>query len=894
MEPHENRFNLQIQLTDRFLQRLKDIGLLFMMTIQKVLLALVCLLVINASAWAQDTVPFDADWKFRLFQPNDGGEYIEFEPVKKRRGKKKTKKTTNQPVKAEVTRKAEMKKSDGESDALIGLPKEVMKLHTVGFDDSKWRTLNLPHDWAIEQGFRKELPNRTGKLPWSGVGWYRKSFELPAADADKKIFIEFDGAMSGTSVWVNGAWAGEWPFGYSSFRFNITSHVKAGEQNTIAVRLDNKPESSRWYPGGGIYRHVRLVKKNQIHIDHWGVFVTTPEVTAEAATIDIRTDLKGNAPGVEVNHAIYELDSDQLLASGSGTMATIRIDAPKLWDLETPNLYKVRTTIVEDGKEVDSETTTFGIRSLEFNAEGFFLNGNQVRLNGVCQHSDLGPLGMSVNRRAMQRQIEILQELGCNAIRTSHNPPDPEFLDLCDRMGVLVQVESFDTWRVKKTENDYHRLFDAWHERDLRAMVRRDRNHPSVIMWSTGNEVLEQRESANTAVVKMLAAIVKDEDPTRATTFGCSMADAAVNGFAAVSEVMGVNYKPELYAEIRAKFPDVPLYASESTSSVSSRGEYFFPVSENQREGVGGAFHVSDYGLYASPNGHPADEEFAAQDKHPFVIGEFVWTGFDYLGEPTPYNKDKTNLLNYADPKERARVKKEMARLGNNIPPRSSYFGIVDLCGFPKDRFYLYQSRWRPDLPMAHILPHWNWPDRKGAVTPVHVYTSGDEAELFLNGTSLGRKKKGEFEYRLRWDDVVYEPGELKVIAYKHGQSWAQDVVKTTGDAEALSLTADHNAIAADGADLSFVTLRVVDADGQVVPKMSPSIKYRLEGPGEIIAVGNGDPTSLESFQATQRRAFNGLALVIIRSEKGNPGKLVLRAEAEGLKSATTEIITTN
>ena len=864
-----------------------------MKTLFQPLLACVVLLILTASAGAQGTVPFDADWKFKLFQPNDAGAYIEVEPVKKKRwGKKKNakkagKKKTVAPTQAEVSPDA---KRSGDAAAMNGLPKEPTKLHTIGFDDSQWRALNLPHDWAIEQEFRKELPNRTGKLPWPGIGWYRKTFDLPAEDDGKKIFIEFDGAMSGTNVWVNGAWAGEWPYGYSSFRFDITNHVNAGDSNTIAVRLDNKPESSRWYPGGGIYRHVRLVKENHVHVDHWGVFVTTPKVSTEAATIVIRTELKGNAPDVDVTHSIYELDSDQPLASGSGTMATIQLDSPKLWDLENPNLYRALTTVTKGGIEVDTQTTTFGIRSLEFNTQGFFLNGRQIKLNGVCQHSDLGPLGMAVNRRAMERQIEILKEFGCNAIRTSHNPPDPEFLGLCDRMGVLVQVESFDTWRVQKTENDYHRFFNAWHERDLRAMVRRDRNHPCVIMWSTGNEVLEQLELVNTALVKMLAAIIKDEDPTRVTTFGCSKPEAAVNGFGAVSEVMGINYKPELYAEIRAKFPDVPLYASESTSSVSSRGEYFFPVSENQREGSGGDFHVSDYGLYASPNGHPADEEFAAQDQNPFVIGEFVWTGFDYIGEPTPYNKDKTNLLNYADPQERARVKEEMNRLGNTIPPRSSYFGIVDLCGFPKDRFYLYQSRWRPELPMVHILPHWNWPERVGEVTPVHVYTSGDEAELFLNGKSLGRKKKGEFEYRLRWNDVVYEPGELKVVAYKDGQSWAQKKVKTTGEAQALSLEVDRVAIAADGADLSFVTVRIVDAEGTVVPRTNPSVQYTLQGPGEIVGVGNGDPTSLESFQATQRKAFNGLALVIIGSQKGKPGKIVLKAEAEGLKSATAEI----
>ncbi len=851
-----------------------------------------------SSIQAQDTIAFDDDWKFARFQPNDVGEYIEVEPTtpKWKKGKKNGANARNKSKQAKKAAADENAKAASEvtSDeaSKSNLPKELPKLHTIEFDDSQWRTLRLPHDWAIEEEFQKELPNRTGKLPWPGIGWYRKSFDVPATDQGKRIFIEFDGAMSGTDVWVNEAWAGQWPFGYSSFRFDITNHLKYGQRNLIAVRLDNKPESSRWYPGGGIYRHVRLAKKNPVHVDHWGVFVTTPKVTSENATIEIRTELKNNAIDVVVRHEILELESDAVLATCSGTLATAQIANPKLWDLDNPSLYRVRTTVLKGNQKVDSVTTEFGIRTLEFNAEGFFLNGNQTRLNGVCQHSDLGPLGMAVNRRAMQRQIEILQSFGCNAIRTAHNPPDPEFLNLCDRMGMLVQVEAFDTWRVKKLDNDYHTLFDAWHERDLRAMVRRDRNHPCVIMWSTGNEVLEQLDLANIAIVKMLASIIKDEDPTRATTFGCSKPDAAVNGFGASAEVMGINYKPHLYGEIREKFPDVPLYASETTSSVSSRGEYFFPVSDNQREGCGGAFHVSDYGLYASPNGYTADTEFAAQDKHPFVIGEFVWTGFDYIGEPTPYNKDRTNLLNYADPLERARVKAEMSRLGKNIPPRSSYFGIVDLCGFPKDRFYLYKSRWRPDVPMAHILPHWNWPGREGKVTPVHVYTSGDEAELFLNDKSLGRKQKEAFQYRFRWDDVIYKPGELKVVTYRKGQPCAEASVKTTGEANALTLTADRQEIAADGSDLSFVTVSVVDDTGNVVPRAKQSVNFSLKGPGEILAIGNGDPTCLDSFKATRRPVFNGLALVVIRSKEGDAGTIVLEATADGLEKANIEIRT--
>ncbi|TGV01867.1 beta-galactosidase GalB [Flavivirga rizhaonensis] len=775
--------------------------------------------------------------------------------------------------------------------------KEPKDLDEPSFDDSDWRVLNVPHDWGIEGPFRADLPNQTGKLPWAGIGWYRKVFKSQKSDVGKKIFVEFDGAMSGTSVWVNGGYVGDWPYGYSSFRFDITRYLKIGKENTIAVRLDNKEASSRWYPGGGIYRNVRLVKTNPIHINQWGVFVTTPKVSPKKATIHIKTDIKNGNKAIEVLHEIFN-NSIKVAEQKTNfkNEADIEISNPKLWNLETPNLYELRTTLIQNGEIIDDYKTSFGIRTIEFTAsDGFLLNGKRVQLKGVCQHHDLGPLGAAINVRAMERQIEILKEFGTNAIRTAHNPPAPEFLDLCDKMGVLVQVEAFDVWNKKKVDNDYSILFGAWHERDLRAMVRRDRNHPSVIMWSTGNEMIELRQGQDAPMALRLADIIKSEDSTRPTTFGNSRPEAQTNGFQKTTDVHGINYKPHLYEEFHKANPNMPLYGSETASTISSRGEYFFPVNyDNKKQGSGGYFQVSSYD-YSAPNwAYPADKEFEAQDKYSYVIGEFVWTGFDYIGEPTPYNKDKTNLLNFTDPAEKAKMKAELEKLGGNIPPRSSYFGIVDLCGFPKDRYYLYQAHWRPDFPMAHILPHWNWPERVGKVTPVFVYTSGDEAELFLNGKSLGKRKKEKYQYRLRWDDVVYKPGELKVIAYKNGKKWAGETVKTTKKASRIKLSPDRSVISANGQDLSFVTVSITDKKGETVPRTHNSIKYNIEGPGEIIAIGNGDPTNHESFQAKERKVFNGLALVVIRSKKGETGKIVLTAESEGLKSSKLVVISTS
>jgi beta-galactosidase len=495
-----------------------------------------------------------------------------------------------------------------------------------------------------------------------------------------------------------------------------------------------------------------------------------------------------------------------------------------------------------------------------------------------------------VHTRALERQLQILQEMGCNAIRTSHNPPAPELLDLCDRLGLVVMDEAFDCWVRGKKRNDYHLLFPDWHEKDVRAQVRRDRNHPCVVLWSIGNEIAEQGSTAGHKVAAELARIVRSEDPTRLVTAGCNDLRAGYNGFQKEVEAFGYNYKPGEYGKFREANPTLPLFGSETASCVSSRGEYFFPVSDNKGQGKAD-FQMSSYDLYAPPWATPPDREFRGQDEFPFCAGEFVWTGFDYLGEPTPYNGDVSILLNFTDPEEKARFESQLKELGKiRVPSRSSYFGIIDLAGFKKDRFYIYQARWRPELPMAHILPHWNWPDRVGQVTPVHVYTSGDEAELFLNGKSLGRKKKGQYEYRLRWDDVVYQPGELKLVAYKDGKKWAQDVMKTAGAATKLKLEPDRDVVRADGKDLCFVTVTVADKGGQLVPRAKQHVTFELSGPGEIVATDNGDATSFEPFQAHERNAFNGLCLVVIRTT-GQSGPMTLKATSPDLQAARVEIV---
>ncbi len=779
----------------------------------------------------------------------------------------------------------------------------------TGFDDSGWRKLNLPHDFGIEGPFAQALPGETGKLPWFGVVWYRKHFDVPAGDAGKQLYLDVDGAMAYATVWINGHCAGGWPYGYASWRVDLTPFVKFGSANTLAIRLDNPKDSSRWYPGGGIYRNVWLTKTSPVHVGHWGTYITTPQVSQDAATISLRTSVDNNSAAeaeVKVATAIFELKADGAksknavaeigtdgikIAAGAttDTAQTIMIPNPKLWGVEHPNRYVAVTTIAQGGKVVDVYETPFGIRTIQFTADnGFLLNGERVRLNGVCDHADLGALGSAVNTRGLERQLEILRGMGGNAIRTSHNPPAPELLELCDKMGFVVMDETFDCWRSQKKPNDYHLLFGDWHEADTRMLIRRDRNHPCVILWSIGNEISEQGNTNRFYIAHDLADIVHSEDPTRGVTAACNNANAGFNGFQKIVDVFGYNYKPFGYARFRAANPTIPLFGSETASTISSRGEYFFPVSDNKSKGLAD-FQMSSYDLYAPPWATTPDAEFKGQDANPSVAGEFVWTGFDYLGEPTPYNSDLSNLNNYSNPEDKARAEKELAAIGKiRTPSRSSYFGIIDLAGFPKDRYYLYQAHWRPEFPMAHILPHWNWPGREGEITPVHVYTSGDAAELFLNGKSLGRKTKGQFEYRLRWDDVKYAPGELKVVAYKNGKKWATDVVRTTGLASALTLKADRAKITADGKDLSYVTVTVADAKGQLVPRSKNHIQFEIEGPGEIVAVDNGDATSFESFQAKERNAYNGLALVIVCAN--SPGKITLTAHADGLKAAKTQI----
>lgn len=783
-----------------------------------------------------------------------------------------------------------------------------------GFQDKSWERVNLPHDWAIKGAFytgdKPEVGGGMGRLPSQGVAWYRKKLTIPAADQGKIIYLDMDGAMSYAMVWLNGHLVGGWPYGYNSFRLNLTPYLNFGGINQLAIRIDNPNHSARWYPGGGIYRNVWLTKVAPVHVGQWGTFITTPEVSENEATINLSLKIENNtksAQSVEVKTQIYAVDDfgkpkgKAIVIFPTETIhlqaddkqlkeSKIKLKNPKLWGVypsQKQNLYIAQTAVFIAGKQVDEYNTPFGIRKIECNpTQGLLVNGKKIKIQGVNQHHDLGALGAAFNVRAAQRQLEILHELGCNAIRLSHNPPAPELLDLTDRMGFLVINEIFDSWERKKTPHDFHLIFPDWFEPDTRSLIRRDRNHPSVIAWSFGNEVGEQYTDADGAVIaQKLHDIVKEEDPTRAASASQNYAKPEMP-FSKVMDFISLNYQGEgirdapayshlkgirtspLYPAFQKRFPEKMIVSSETASSLSTRGSYIFPVTKENSAPVsdttGGnpkTKEVSAYELYTAQFGSSPDKVFATQDQYPFVAGEFVWSGWDYLGEPTPY-----------------------------YTARSSYCGIIDLAGFKKDRFFLYQARWKPELPMAHILPHWNWPNRVGQITPVHVFTSGDEAELFLNGQSLGRKKKAAFEYRIRWDDVKYQAGELKVIAYKNGEIWAEETIKTTDKAAKLLATADRSTIKADGEDLAFITVKITDKNGLMIPDANNTIRFSLEGNGEIVATDNGDPANLVSFASQERAAYYGMALVIVRANKGSKGEMKLVATADGLEQTTVTI----
>ncbi|MBZ5729106.1 MAG: DUF4982 domain-containing protein [Acidobacteriia bacterium] len=760
-----------------------------------------------------------------------------------------------------------------------------------GFDDSSWRALTLPHDWAIEGPFDPRISAHTGGLPISGTGWYRKHFTV--TERSYRRTVEFDGAMSNAHVWLNGKELGERPYGYSSFAFDLTPYLSEGD-NVLAVRLTPEEQSSRWYPGAGIYRNMWLTETGPVYVAHWGTYVTTPAVTAGKATVAIATEIENQGPAAAAirltttildaaGKRVAQVTSDGSAAVGGKQTISQKMEVgdPRRWDIDSPYLYRAVTEVKEGGKVVDRYTTPFGIRTIEFDREkGFLLNGRYRKLQGVCNHHDLGALGAAVNARATERQLQIMRSMGVNAIRTSHNPPSPELLEAADRLGLLVMDEAFDMWRVPKVKNGLSKFFDQWFERDLRDFIRRDRNHPSVILWSIGNEIEEQGRADGGKLAQRLTDICHEEDRTRPTTAAFNdFVGAIKNGLAAAVDVPGFNYQPFQYSQIRKDHPAWVIFGSETASCVSSRGVYHLPMKlENKTPDL----QVSSYDIEAPPWAYCPDVEFTYQRELPAVLGEFVWTGFDYLGEPTPYG-------------DRA-----------DWPSRSSYFGIVDLAGFPKDRYYIYKSVWTSE-PTVHLFPHWNWAGHEGQKIPVMVYTNAQEVELFLNGQSQGRKKLGAdtvvmpvgknvsptgtftSKYRLEWE-VAYAPGELKAIGYRDGKQFAVDTVKTAGAPARVVLTPDRKAIAADGVDLSFVTVRIEDQDGNLCPLADTLVKFHLEGPATIAAVDNGNAASVEPFQADYRKAFNGLALAIVRPQKGKPGRIRLSATSEGLAAGGAQL----
>lgn len=773
------------------------------------------------------------------------------------------------------------------------------------FDDTYWRHLRLPHDWAIEGPFDIKYNARCGGLPFHGIGWYRKTFSVPGSARGKSVSVEFDGAMYNAEVYLNGKKVGHRPYGYIGFVCDLTPHLRYGAQeNVIAVRLAPEDLSSRWYPGAGLYRNVWLNVKSPLHVAHWGMYITTPAVSKKEATVRIETKIRndGSPCNATIETEIYDASGAQVGAAAQPVVVesatqhaltlSVQIANPQLWDVENPLLYRAVTTISSEGKQIDRCVTPFGIRTIEYDAKsGFKLNGRPLRFKGVCLHHDLGPLGAAVSRRATERQLEIMKSMGVNAIRTSHNPPSPEQLEFCDKLGLLVMDESFDVWRMPKVENGYNKYFDEWAETDLRDMIRRDRNHPCVIMWSIGNEILEQGRKDGWQLARQLTAICHDEDPTRPVAAGFNnYPGAEKNGLAAEVDIVGWNYKARYYEEVVRNHPDWIQCGSETSSCVSTRGEYHFPM---EKYDTHESKQVTSYDFIGPSWAYPPDFEFEALEKVPQMLGEFVWTGFDYLGEPTPYGGRDNSTNGYWN---------------GDWPVRSSFFGIVDLCGFPKDRFYLYQSQWT-DEPMVHVLPHWTWPERVGQDTPIVAYTNCDEVELIVNGESLGRKARfsdpvelpmspkaagsenWQTKYRLRWI-APYQPGSIRVVGYVDGKAACSKEIKTAGPPARLRLIPDRSVISADGEDLSFITVRIDDADGNPCPRANNLVRFEIDGPGTIAAVGNGNPGTTEPFQSNCRKAFNGLCMLIVRSKANTPGKVVIKASSEALEPANTAITT--
>ncbi len=749
-------------------------------------------------------------------------------------------------------------------------------------DESGFRTLSLPHDWSIEGEFSKDNPARAegGALP-GGIGWYRKTFTLPAAAKDKRTYIDFDGVYQKSDVWINGHHLGFRPNGYISFRYDLTPFLKQGaEKNILAVKVDNSSQpNSRWYSGSGIYRNVWLVTTGKIAVDHWGTFVTTPKITAQQASVQLQTTVKnygGAGQAVNVRSVILNAAGKPVATSPSVrvsmadstavTTQSLVVNNPVLWTLENPYLYKVVTEVSVNNAIVDRCETTLGIRFFNFDIDkGFTLNGKPVKILGVCDHHDLGSLGAAVNLRALERQLQILKEMGCNGIRTSHNPPTPELLDLCDKMGFVVMDEAFDVWRKRKVRYDYSLFFNEWHKRDVEDQVLRDRNHPSVFIWSMGNEIPEQRDTSAYRIALELAAIYHSLDTTRPLTTANNNPDTGNQIIrSGAIDLVGYNYHHKELASFQTRYPGKKFIGTETTSALETRGYYSMPSdsvmrwNNRNKEVKDSQYVVSSYDNVSPPWGSTHEETWKEIKKYDYLSGMFIWTGFDYLGEPTPYT----------------------------WPARSSYFGIIDLAGFPKDMYYMYQSEWT-SKPVLHIFPHWNW--KSGQVIDVWgLYNNADEVELYLNGKSQGIKKKEGEDLHVVWK-VPFEPGTLKAVSRKNGRPVLTQEIHTAGEPAKIELTVDHNSIKADGKDLSFVTVRVLDKNGNLVPDAENRVSFQLNGAASIAGVDNGDPVSHDSFKAKNRKAFHGKALVIVQSGK-QAGRTTLAATADGLQPASLSI----